>query len=120
MEGGNNMALPQLQRQFAERLLGSFCEKRVPAEEKDRMRIYYKIRGNSITLMDSRPGLLPQGDWLNMSIAQFRYDESNGTWTLYCADRNDKWHLYMDCDPSKDLSELLKEVDDDPTGIFFG
>ena len=114
------MALPTLQRQLAERLLRLFCEKRAPIEHRNQIRLYYKIRGNSVTLVDSRPGLLPQDGWLDMSIAQFRYDESEGTWTLYCADRNNKWYIYMDCDSSKDLSELLQEVDDDPTGIFFG
>jgi hypothetical protein len=58
--------------------------------------------------------------WLDMNIAQFRYNESEGTWTLYYSDRNEKWHIYMDIDSSNDLSDLLQEVDDDPTGIFFG
>lgn len=114
------MPLPTLQRQLAERLLQSFCENRVAAEHRNQVRVYYKIRGNSVTLVDRRPGLLLRDDWADMSIAQFRYDESDGTWTLYCADRNDRWHIYTDCGPNKDLAELLKEVEDDPMGIFLG
>ncbi|MBI4321484.1 MAG: DUF3024 domain-containing protein [Chloroflexi bacterium] len=39
---------------------------------------------------------------------------------LYWADRNGRWHLYDDREPSRDLADLLIEVNADPTGIFFG
>jgi hypothetical protein len=114
------MALPILQRQLAEKLLRSFCDKRVPMQYRTEARLDFKVRGNSVTLVESRPGIFVADPWLDMSIAQFRYDESQSTWTLYWADRNAKWHIYMDCDPSRDLAELLEEVGEDPTGIFFG
>lgn len=41
-------------------------------------------------------------------------------WTLYYADRNSKWHLYYEIEPSADFDDLLREVDEDPTGIFWG
>ena len=41
-------------------------------------------------------------------------------WTLFCADRNSKWHLYTEAKPSSNLDALLSAVDADPTGIFFG
>jgi hypothetical protein len=40
-------------------------------------------------------------------------------WTLYYADRNSKWHRY-DIEPSADFDDLLREVDEDPTAIFWG
>ena len=55
-----------------------------------------------------------------MPIAQFRYSVDHDAWSLYYADRNDKWHLYVDCDPAADLEPLIREVNEDPTGIFFG
>jgi hypothetical protein len=114
------MALRILQRQLAERPMQSFCDKRVPAKYKNKIRLYFKIRGNSVTLVDSRLDIFGANEWLDLSIAQFRYDESKGIWILYYADRNDKWHIYVDFDSSKNLEHLIKEVDDDPTGIFFG
>ena len=41
-------------------------------------------------------------------------------WTLYCTDRNSRWHLYWEYKPAKNLDELLEEIDEDPTGIFWG
>jgi hypothetical protein len=55
-----------------------------------------------------------------MPIAQFRFDPETGKWTLYYADRNSKWHEYTDIEATSHFDELLKGVDSDPTGIFFG
>jgi hypothetical protein len=114
------MPLPILKKQLADKLLHSFCEKRIPNEHRDKIRLSYRFRGNSVTLIDSRPDMFDKDKWLDLSIAQFRYDSADEKWTLYFADRNDKWHMYMDCDSSKDLQDLIDEVNEDPTGIFFG
>jgi hypothetical protein len=55
-----------------------------------------------------------------MAVAQMRYDQNTGEWTLYCADRNDRWHEYFDLLPTKDIGRILKEIDEDSTGIFWG
>jgi hypothetical protein len=39
---------------------------------------------------------------------------------LYYADRNDRFQLYRECGPSVDIADLLEEIDDDPTCIFWG
>lgn len=41
-------------------------------------------------------------------------------WTLWWADRNERWDRYWDMDPTPDVDELLREIDEDPTGIFWG
>lgn len=38
---------------------------------------------------------------------------------LRYADRNDRWHIYFD-DVGDTLEDLLAEVDEDPTCIFWG
>jgi len=59
-------------------------------------------------------------EWTSMPVAQMRYDNKKGEWTLYCSDRNDKWHEYLDLDPTKNIDAILVEIDEDPTGIFWG
>lgn len=41
-------------------------------------------------------------------------------WTLYWADRNSRWHRYDDLEATPHLDELITEIDEDPTCIFFG
>ena len=55
-----------------------------------------------------------------MPIAQLRYDTAAGTWTLYWADRKRRWHRYDDLDPTPQLDDLLKEIDEDPLATFWG
>lgn len=51
--------------------------------------------------------------------AQLRYDPASHDWTLYWADRNSRWHRYDDIDPGT-TDQLLNEINDDPTCIFWG
>lgn len=115
------MPLPVLVKTLVEKKIGAYCKRRVPTYAADKVNLSYKIRGNSVTLFENRAPWHPDmKEWTSMAIAQIRYDNATGTWTLYCADRNDRWHEYWDMEPTKNLDEILKEIDKDPTGIFWG
>jgi hypothetical protein len=60
------------------------------------------------------------GAWTRTPIAQLRHDPAAGTWTLYWADRNRRWHRYDHSDPNSQLDDLLKEIDEDPLIMFWG
>jgi len=49
-----------------------------------------------------------------------RYNGKTGKWSLYCADRNSKWHEYHGLEPTQNFDIILNEIDKDPTGIFWG
>jgi hypothetical protein len=115
------MPLPQLVREIAERKINEYCNNKIPEDVKDKIRLTYKIRGNSITIYENRPpwdGSMRE--WTSLAVAQIRYDEKTGKWGLYWADRNDRWHEYWDINPTKKIEAILKEIDEDPTGIFWG
>src|SRR3990172_6645364 len=69
---------------------------------------------------EHRPVFRVPSKWTNSKVAQFRYDSASNNWTLYCSDRNGRWHRYTRKRPTEDISKLLLEVDRDPTGIFWG
>jgi hypothetical protein len=114
------MAIPSLKKQLAERLLESYCKTKIPPKFANEIKLSFILRGNNITLIESRPSIFDKTKWNDMTIAQFRYLEEDELWMLYCADRNGKWHKYKNSFVYKDFKKLLKEVDEDPTGIFFG
>ena len=113
------MALPQDLKKQVQKRLWAYCQHRVPPSAREQVKVDYGIRGNFVTLFEERPHFtLPQ--WVRMKIAQFRYDPETDAWTLFWPDRNERWHEYFDLPPSVDLDDLLVEVDEDPTGIFWG
>jgi len=114
------MPIPPIQKQLTQKLMQRYCESRIPVEVQDKIRLSYTIRGDHITLIESRPFWKDENRWIDTKIAQIRFENVDKTFTLYCADRNDKWHLYDYIDPTTDLEEVLAQIDADPTGIFWG
>jgi hypothetical protein len=114
------MALPELVKRLVEEKLNAYCRRKVPAHVLDQVRLNFKIRGNSVTLFEERPAFGKASTWVDIKVAQFRFNSEEGTWSLFCADRNSKWHGYLGILPSKNFDNLLQEVDKDPTGIFWG
>lgn len=120
MYHGIVMPLSDTVKQQVVSILSAFCDKRVPADIRGEVNLTCTFRGNSVTLYENRPQWLNRSQWIHMPIAQFRLNPRNGEWTLYCADRNLRWHEYPEIAPTSHFDALLAEVDKDPTGIFFG
>ena len=112
--------LPEETKQKAVRKLGDFCRERVSPQAQDRLRLGYRFRGQTVTLYEERPVFSDQDRWIDISVAQFRYDPNSRKWSLHWADRNSRWHIYPDARPTANLDHLLDEIAADPTGIFWG
>ena len=114
------MALQNEIKNEVENALRKFCERRVPEHVRDKVRLNFPIRGNSVILFEERPRWNKPTEWINSKVAQFRFDPLTNKWSLHCRDWNGRWHNYTLVQPEKDFNELLGEVDRDPTGIFWG
>ena len=113
------MAIPERTRDDVAKLLGEFCETRVPEHVRDQIRLNFRFEGSVVFLTESRPPYDGRGGWTHLDVARFRYFASRREWVLYWPDRNSKWHRY-DLKPWTGFKRLLREVDDDPTCIFWG
>jgi hypothetical protein len=114
------MALPELIKKQVETILEPFCQNRIPLHVRDMVRLVFSFRGNSVSLFEERPYFQDPSRWTSSPVAQFRFDQDDKTWSLYCADRNSKWHPYDRAKPSRQFTHLLKAVESDSTGIFWG
>jgi hypothetical protein len=54
------------------------------------------------------------------TVAQLEFSPLTKTWLLYCYDRSAKRIPYSESEESPAIEPLLMEVDQDPTGIFWG
>ena len=68
------MALPDFTKNLIEKKLNDYCVKKVPAHVKDQYRLGFKFRGNSVTLYEERPTFMDPSEWIDVVVAQFRYD----------------------------------------------
>jgi hypothetical protein len=98
-----------------------FCDEQTPPEFRDRMRLEVTTRGNSVTILNCEPLWgSPSAEWIKAPIAQLRYDHESAPWSLFWADRNDRWHPYDQLYPTRNVKRVVAEIEDDPTCIFFG
>lgn len=114
------MSLPEFTRKQIEKTLDAYCDNRVPLHVRDKLRLKYVFRADSVSLYEERPVWNNPTEFTQGMVAQFRFDAKAKSWTLYWRDRNSKWHVYDRISPSKVFDDLLAEVDKDPTGIFWG
>ena len=114
------MAIPPLQKQLAEKQIEHFCKTNVPKEVQNEIQLKYSIRGNSFTLLESRPKWDDDSKWIDMKIAQMRFDKQSMKWKLYWRNQHEKWFSYDGFESKTEIKDLLKEIDEDPTCVFWG
>lgn len=110
------MALPETEQQKADTLLGQLCERRaIPGQ----VELHHDTRGARITLSESRPLFIDPKIWNEIKVAQFEFSLESQTWTLYWYDRKNRRQPYPTGRNKDTLEKLVREVDQDPTGIFW-
>lgn len=110
------MALPEAEQQQVNNLLGQLCGRRfIP----DQVQLRYVTIGNRVTLTESRPLFIDPTLWNEVKVAQFEYSSETQKWTLYWFDRKNRRQPYPTGRNRDLLERLVREVDSDPTGVFW-
>lgn len=99
-----------------------WCAARVPEHARHQVRVECDVAPRHLTITERRaPWREDLGSaWTSFPIARLRYTAVDRSWTLYRRDRNLRFHLYDRVAPARSVDALLDEIDDDPTGIFWG
>lgn len=113
------MAIPELELERASRALRRYCET-VPLAIRDELTKDFRVVRSDIELFERRPHYLERHRKIEHVVAKFKYNAKRGSWTLYWSDRNLRWHVYEGLEDRADFLELLREVEQDPTCIFWG
>jgi hypothetical protein len=113
------MSIPTAIKNAAAKTLDKFCKEKTAATH-GRIEVIFKWRGATLTLLERKLWALEPSGWVEITVAQFRFDAAHDTWSLHYPDRNSRWHSYDDLSEAPDLQTLLDGVNEDPTGIFWG
>ena len=114
------MAFSEIELHKIKKLVGSFCEKRSPAHIRDQLRVDYKIQNQDIIIFEIRPQWNDPKNQIESPFAKLKFVRSRNHWKLYWHRADMKWHKYEPFESSRDLGELVQEIDTDQHGCFFG
>lgn len=115
------MSLPVLIQHLAYTKLASYCEQKLPSQERDKIRLEIEIQGETVILSEARAHFRNTGTWVRLPVAGFRFNLASSTWTLLSPRIGPPggWRVYP-ARPEHDLGKLIKLLDLDETGAFWG
>ncbi|HOD36552.1 MAG TPA: DUF3024 domain-containing protein [Syntrophales bacterium] len=113
------MALSEFTRKLVETKLSWFCREKIPLHYRTRIRLGFRIESDFVTIFEQRPRFADPCQWVDLDVAQFRWNERTKTWSLYYRDREADWRAYY-LKPKVDFEILFREVDEDPVEVFGG
>jgi hypothetical protein len=114
------MALSEIERARISKRLGAYCEAHVPMHVRNQVRMGFRISGHDVILFEERPAFHAPREWREFPVAKFTYVGTRKVWRLFCQHRDLRWHQYQRLPAAGDFEILLREVDKDPTAIFWG
>ncbi|MDD2898726.1 MAG: DUF3024 domain-containing protein [Desulfuromonadaceae bacterium] len=112
---GINMALPEQEMMRVKELLDDFCHRLTT----DSVTLEYHIKGNRVTLIESRPLFVDPTVLNSVFVAQFEFNPEPQLWTLFWYDRRNRRQPYPTGRNRDTIEKLIAEVTHDPTGIFW-
>jgi Protein of unknown function (DUF3024) len=114
------MSIPADVRAEAEAVLADFCRSHSSAVVSDQLRYGYEVVASAVVLQAQRPGFMNPDEWTSVPVAKLRYSEARQTWSLYWSDANGRWHRMGSVPMDKDIRVLLKAIETDASGVFWG
>ncbi len=114
------MAFTDIELHKIKKVVGGLCQKRSPEHLRDRVRVEYKIHGHDVVLYEVRPRWDDPTQFLEAPIAKLKLVRSRKIWRLFWERADMKWHKYEPLDSSKNITDLVNEIDADPYGCFWG
>jgi len=114
------MTFSKLELARIEKLVGGFCERRVPPEVRDKVRLEYSIKRHDVEICEVRPAWRDPNRETRTPLAKLRFVRTAGEWRLFWMRKDLRWHSYQPFPSSRDLEEILAKIDRDEWCCFFG
>ena len=114
------MAFSEFERKRIEKIVGTFCQNRVPERARTQLRYIYRIEGQNVFLSEDRPRWDNPDEWLALDFAKLTYVKSRKIWKLYWMRASGRWERYEPCRKDKHLENLITVIGEDQYGCFFG
>jgi hypothetical protein len=115
------LAFTDKERAKIEAAANAFIERRrPPMHNRNRLDFCYRIDGQSVALLEIRPAWDDPSRSIERPFARMTFVRTRGQWHLYWKRASGRWDRYDPAAASASLSKVLKVVDEDGHGCFFG
>ena len=114
------MPFNELEKARIDRIVGGFCEGRISMHLRNQVKIFYKVRGYEVKIIESRPTMTNSHLWAETPIARLQYDPKTLEWQLYWMRAGGKWQIYSDLVPTNNLKSLIDTIAEDRHSVFWG
>jgi Protein of unknown function (DUF3024) len=112
--------MPPLTRLQCERSLAAYCARICPPSARNAVNIGYQIEAQCVTLLEWRPICGVPGTRRGVPVAQMRWSSQDNLWRLYHRRATGRWRALVGGAPSRSFVDLLREIDADRSGTFWG
>ncbi|MEE9441962.1 MAG: DUF3024 domain-containing protein [candidate division Zixibacteria bacterium] len=115
------MAFSEPEKKEYEIAAGAFLEKRRPPENiRDQLDIGFRIKGQSIEIIEIRPVWNNPEEKMESPVAKTTYVRKQNVWKVYWQRADLKWHGYSPKPEVSSIEEFLDLVDEDAMCCFWG
>jgi len=104
------MAFNDIELRRIEKVVGGFCQERIPDHLRSQIELLYEVRGYEIKIIETRPHFMRKQEWTEHPIARMKYDPETLKWQLFWRRASGKWMKYPDLEPSRHLESLIVEI----------
>lgn len=114
------MSFAEIELARIDKIVGDFCNSRIPAEVRHQLRLEYTIKGHDVEIFEVRPLWNIPGEELQTPIAKIKYVRTAEEWRLYWMRSDLRWHSYTPYSSSRSLEKMVRVIDEDELCCFFG
>jgi len=115
------MPLNDIERAQVQATVGAMVERQQPPPEiQDQLRIEMEIDGHRVRVWTVRPQYMNPTETVRSAVAQFTYVRTRDAWTLHWMRADGKWHRWRPEESTGPLADLVRIVEEDRAGAFWG
>ena len=102
--------------------LADYCRGICPPSFERQVRLGFRIEGRTVTLFELKPIFATRAPMAlrQLPVARFVYQPRDALWHFHYRDLDERWRRYRPLRQARDFLRLLREVDADPLGLFWG
>jgi hypothetical protein len=101
--------------------VGALVERRqAPQHIQDQIKLELEVDGHRVRIWTIRPQWDNPDTTTRNGVAQFTYNRKRDTWVLYWMRADATWHQSDHAENTGTLAQLVRTVDDDRRGGFWG